>query len=69
MTIDKFSAWVAIFSLVLVVTTSEYWLEDQVVFHLISFISPRLLTCTPWVINLRVFALFLDNSRTSFVDD
>ena len=55
----------AIFCPVLVVTTSEYWLEDQVLFRLISLFSPHLLTCTPWVINLDVLHCFIYNSRKS----
>ena len=39
--IDKFSAWGAIFSPFLVVTTSDYWLDYQVVLRIISFISLR----------------------------
>ena len=38
MSTDKILAWVAIFSPVLVVTTSDYWLEEQVLFRLIFFI-------------------------------
>ena len=55
------------FFLVLVVTTSEYWLEDQVLFRLISLFSPRLLPCTPWVINLEFLHCFIDDLHTSFI--
>ena len=61
-----FSAWDAIFSPVLVVITSDLWLEYQVVFCFISFISfINLQVGTPWVIDLNVLALFVDDLSTS----